>query len=563
MALSPLDLDTAGAIGENAVSGSTRVRVLALAAVGPVATGYAAVAALFALTTALAPLAHFSTSGVLAAALPGWLAAHQVPLALGGPELGVLPLLPTIAVTFLVARAASGAADRLALSSLRGGARLLAAITATHAVTGGAIAALCPAGYVAVDPVLACCYPALLSALAAAVGVLHRPEAAAPLLARVDEVALSGLRGGAFAVVLLFATGGAVLTVGLVTSTGAARDMFTASGSDAGTGIGVLLLSLGYLPNAAVAATSFVAGPGFSLGSVVVSPLEFRGGPVPVLPLLAALPEHEAAWWPVLCVLPLGVGVLVGRHLRDVAEDPRARLRAVAVAAGSVAVAFVVLAGSAGGRLGAGALDPVSMRPVAVSLALALWVAVPAAITAWLGGPHPADPLPGLIPDEDSEEGSGFGEDAGEGSDEGSDGGADGSDGGEGEGPAAGSDGAADGAADGGEGSDGGAGEDIDGGAGDAGDDEARRGSGGDLGGDPGGDPGGGAGGDVDGEPGRGSNEGLGGGVDEGLRGGAGGGAGEDRDDEAGGGSGKGSSRGSGEDPGGGEGRSGGGVADG
>src|SRR5436309_136169 len=76
-----------------AVSLACRVRVLAMVALGPLITGYAAVAAVFALVTAVASRAHFSTTGVLTAAMPGWLAAHQVPVKIEGHELGALPLL--------------------------------------------------------------------------------------------------------------------------------------------------------------------------------------------------------------------------------------------------------------------------------------------------------------------------------------------------------------------------------------------------------------------------------------------------------------------------------------
>jgi hypothetical protein len=104
-----------------------------------------------------------------------------------------------------------------------------------------------------------------------------------------------------------------------------------------------------------------------------------------------------------LFVLPLAVGIVVGRRLRDVDEDPVARLRAVAVATGVVALCFVVLAGSAGGRLGRGPFDPVSMRAAALSIVLVLWIAIPGAVTAWFGGHRTAEPLPGLI-DNDLEE---------------------------------------------------------------------------------------------------------------------------------------------------------------
>src|SRR5256885_10656560 len=66
-----------------------RVRVLAMAVAGPLITGYAAVAAVLALVTAVASRAHFTTAGVFAAAAPGWLAAHQVPIRIEAHELGV------------------------------------------------------------------------------------------------------------------------------------------------------------------------------------------------------------------------------------------------------------------------------------------------------------------------------------------------------------------------------------------------------------------------------------------------------------------------------------------
>ena len=68
---------------------SGRWWLLLVVALGPLITGYAAVAALLALVTAAAANADFSTSGVLLAAGPGWLAAHQVPLDIAGGRLGM------------------------------------------------------------------------------------------------------------------------------------------------------------------------------------------------------------------------------------------------------------------------------------------------------------------------------------------------------------------------------------------------------------------------------------------------------------------------------------------
>lgn len=402
-----LDLDEVDATDEDAnespaatVPLAGRIRVLTFAAVGPLITAYAAVAAIMALVTAVASRAHFSTVGVLGAALPGWLAAHQVPLVIGGHELGALPLLPTIGAVALVARTAAGAADRLEATAPRHGAEVVVAIAAAHGIFGLALALSCSGRPVTVDPLAGLYYPTLIAALAATIGVARRCGLIGLARQRIDAVAVHALRAGGFAVAALLAAGALILLLGLATSVPTARTLFADNAAGLGNGLGAFLLSAGYLPNGVIAGTSFVAGPGFSLGEVAFAPLHFTGGAVPGLPLLAALPEEPAMWWPVLFALPFGVGLLVGRRLRDVAEDPMVRLRAVGIAAGVVAVSFVVLAGSAGGRLAGGPFDPLSMRAAALSLALVAWIGIPGAMVAWLGGPHPAGDGGGLLDDD-------------------------------------------------------------------------------------------------------------------------------------------------------------------
>jgi hypothetical protein len=253
-----------------------------------------------------------------------------------------------------------------------------------------------------VEPLAAFCYPALLAAVAAIAGVARSGGLLAVLLDRVDAVALRGLRVGLLATAALLAAGTLTLGLGLVASLPTVRELFARNGSGPGSGLGLLLLCAGYVPNAVIAATSFVAGPGFVLGEISLTPLRFSGGPVPGLPLLAALPERTAVWWPVLLAVPVGVGVLVGRRLRHAAEEPRARLRAVAVATAVVALSLVVLAGSAGGPAGGGRFDPVDLHAASLSVALVAWVGLTGAAVAWLGGPRPEPDGPaGLIDAED------------------------------------------------------------------------------------------------------------------------------------------------------------------
>lgn len=376
-----------------------KIRALTILAVGPVATGYLAIATLLAIVTGIASDARFTTSGVLTAALPSWLAAHQVPIEIFGLELGVLPLLPTVGIALISGRAAARAAERLELRRPGQAGLVIGTVVVAHAVAGLVVAAVAVDAVVSPDPLAALCYPALVAGVAATIGVARPCGLVEGLARRADVAAVEGLRAGLLAFTLLLTAGGAVVTFGLLTSITTARDLFPMG---VGNAVGMLLLSIGYLPNAIVAATAFVAGPGFTLGTVNVSPLEFHGGRLPGVPLLAALPEHQAAWWPVLFTFPLVVGIVLGRRLRHVDEDPVVRLRAVAIATGVVTVSILVVAGMAGGRLGRGAFDPVSMRAAATSIVLVLWMAVPGGIAAWFGGPRPAaEPLPSLIDDEE------------------------------------------------------------------------------------------------------------------------------------------------------------------
>ncbi|SDD16714.1 cell division protein PerM [Actinokineospora iranica] len=361
-------------------------KVLAVVAIGPLLAVYAAVAALLALVTAVAAEAHFSTAGVLAAAMPGWLAAYQVPVGIGGRSLGALPMLPTVLVLLLVWRTAGSAADRLDVVGPREAGRVVAAVVGAHAVVGLGLALLCSGGAIDVDPLAGLYYPALLAGLAASVGVLPRSGAAEWVALRVDRLALRGLWAGLLAVVALLAVGAGVLTLALAASFGTIRDLFDVD--DTGSAVGMLLLSAGYLPNAIIAATGFAAGPGFGMGGLSIGPLGFTGGSVPALPLLGALPADHALWWLLLLALPAGVGALVGWVLRAVDDSPRSRLRAVAVASVVVALVFAVLGGSAGGPLGGGPFDPLDLRAAWLSVALAVWVGVPGGIVAWLTGPR-------------------------------------------------------------------------------------------------------------------------------------------------------------------------------
>ncbi|WIY03659.1 DUF6350 family protein [Amycolatopsis mongoliensis] len=381
-------------------SRAARVRVLLAAALGPLVTGYAAVAAVLALVALTAPRTVFSGTGVLLAAGPGWLAAHQVRLDLGVHPLGVLPLLPTLGTLALAARTASGAAVRLGCRSPREALPVFATVTGAHALFGLAIALCAEGSPVTANPLVAFVVPGLLAAAASAAGIAWCCGLPDVVAERLDPLALRGLRAGALGLAVLVACGAAVFTVATALSWRTVADMYEPA---FGSSFGMFLLSVLYLPNAVTAALSFVTGPGFSIGDLDVGMFGYRGGAVPGVPLLGGLPEHHAAWWPALLALPAAAGVLVGWSLRKVDADPAQRIRTVAVAGAVVALGCVLLGTLSGGRLGDGPFDPVSV-PVGVASVVAFcWIVIPGSFVAFFTGEHePPAPPPEALEDNEA-----------------------------------------------------------------------------------------------------------------------------------------------------------------
>lgn len=368
-----------------------RIRVLLSAAAWPLLTGYVLIVALLAVVNALAPQANFSVPGVLLAAWPGWLAAYQVPLTIGGQPLGVLPLVSTGVICYLVGRSAGDAAQRLDHREPQQAVVVIGVMAGVHALLGVTIAVLADGTEVTVEPLAAFILPALLGGLAATAGVARRCGLLDLGRKYVDDAAVHGLRAAAFGMAGLLAIGSVVFAASSLLSAPTMHELFVANAPGFGSGLGMLLLSLLYLPNAVVGALSFATGPGVSLGSASMSPFGFSGGTVPGLPLLAGMPESYHAWWPVLLALPVGVGLAVGWTCRQVDPMPLARLRVIAVAGAIIGFACVLLGTFAGGQLGTGPFRAVVIPVGLFSLAAFCLVAVPAGLVAWFAGPQPEE----------------------------------------------------------------------------------------------------------------------------------------------------------------------------
>jgi hypothetical protein len=118
------------------------------------------------------------------------------------------------------------------------------------------------------------------------------------------------------------------------------------------------LLNAAFVPNAALFTGSFLLGPGFAVGgATLVSPAAVVLGPLPLVPLLAALPATgtPAGWvGATMLVPPLAAAVAAHRTLRA-RPLPWDRVLLAGCGGGLVAgVGFALLASISGGAAGPG-----------------------------------------------------------------------------------------------------------------------------------------------------------------------------------------------------------------
>lgn len=334
--------------------------------------GYLGAAVALATLTAAAG-ASSSVAEVARMGAAGWLAAHHVPLSIDGAPLGVLPLLPTLLLGALIARGAAGAAVRSGITHPAEAGWMIGAIAGTHGILGGVLALVATPAMITADPAQATVGCTLVAGAAAGLG-LARPCGFLPAaLRQAPEWVRPGLEAGLWGLAILLIAGFATVLTALMVS---AADVVQMSGSDVGSVLGLIVLSIGYLPNAAIAGLSWLAGPGFSVGVLAVSPLAVHPGPLPPVPLppvplLAALPHGPVPpWCGVVLAVPLLVGAGVGRRCATAGDDLAQRMRILAVAATVLAFGSAMLGALAGGRLGAAAFDPVDVAFGAVAAAV-------------------------------------------------------------------------------------------------------------------------------------------------------------------------------------------------
>ena len=157
--------------------------------------------------------------------------------------------------------------------------------------------------------------------------------------------------------------GAVVFAVALLADLGTAVNVMSQLHLSAGSAVLYIVLMLMLVPNAAIFAGSYLLGPGFTMGvATMVSPTAVTLGPLPMVPMLAALPDDgpTPGWTMALLALaPLTAAFVVVRRGRILSGTLGGTV-AVAAAAGFVAAILLgIVAALAGGAIGPGRMADV------------------------------------------------------------------------------------------------------------------------------------------------------------------------------------------------------------
>ena len=328
------------------------------------AAAYAALAGLVAVAVPvlLAWIADPRSGSGVGAALrtvaQGWLVAHGTALHLPGGTYDLVPLGLLVLPVLLLRRAARTAAACARVPTLRAAARLTAGVAGPYAVLAGVLAGLARTGEVRPSTGQALLGAGVLAGLGAGSGVLSGaglwPAARDALPARLVRCGAAATA----AVSALLAAGALLVGAALARDVGQAAELARSTAPGVVGGLALLLLGVALAPTAAVWGAGWLAGPGFALGTgTAVGPLETVLGPVPALPLLAALPAGSPPG--AVAVLALAVPVLAGVVGGRVVRRRGGGGADAVLAGGFAAVMLGVLCVVGAGPLGDGRLTDV------------------------------------------------------------------------------------------------------------------------------------------------------------------------------------------------------------
>jgi hypothetical protein len=319
--------------------------------------------------------AHGAPSGALRIGALGWLTGHGSGVRIDGVTITAVPLGITLLAAWAIWRLGQRVGDSISghgpdADAIADGERDWTVPVAVALFLAGYVVTAVITTTLAADPSTDPSAPrVVLWSIVLCVGVggpaiaLGSGRAAiwAPELPPVVRAAAHGCRR-----ILQLWLGVAALAfvIALVIDFDTAANVMSQLHTDAGDAALLSALSLSVVPNAVAWSGAYLLGPGFTVGAgTLVTPNAVALGPLPMFPMLAALPDDgdTPGWTPWLVALPVLIGILGAawahrRHRTTRWEEGALRGCASGVLAG---VAFGLLAVVAGGAVGPGRLREV------------------------------------------------------------------------------------------------------------------------------------------------------------------------------------------------------------
>lgn len=400
---------------ENRPVGSRQARELLRVAFGPSVVALVVIAAVVLLQLLIANSDMTGASGAIASM---WLGVHQVPVSIGGRELGVMPLMPMLAMVWGTARttaaatSASGAAAsagnaswfviRWVVASALGGPLLMTAIALAiiHDASSVLTELQTPHALRAFGGVLA------VHAVGALIGVGSRVGRQTLAALGLPNWLPDAVRAAVAGVLALVGLSGVVMVASMVVHWSTMHDLYAITDSVFGQ-FSLTLLSVLYVPNVLMGTAAVAVGSSAHVGLATFSSFTVFGGDIPALPVLAALPSPPLGpVWVALLIVAAASGVAVGQQCALRPVPLLSALAKVTVAAAVAAAAMALLAYAGSGRLGN--FGDVGVDQTTFGPAIFLWFGGIGALTVAMSGgiarrPKRAKPVPPPEPEPEPE----------------------------------------------------------------------------------------------------------------------------------------------------------------
>ena len=365
-------------------SGTRQARDLLRVAFGPSIVALVVIAAVVLLQLLIA---NSDMTGAFGAIASMWLAVHQVPVSIAGSALGVMPLLPVLAMIYGTARTTAAATTsaswfvtRWVVASAVGGPILIAALclAVIHDAASVLTDLQTPDALRAFGGVLA------VHAIGAVVGVGSRVGRRMLRSSPLPSWLFDAVRAAAAGVLALMGFSGVITAGSLVVHWSTMHELYAITDSVFGQ-LSLTVLSVLYVPNVMVGAAAVAVGSSAHVGLATFSSFTVFGGDIPALPILAAAPTPPLGpVWVALMIVAAVSGVALGQQCARRPLPPLTALAKVAVAAALAAVTMAFLGYAGGGTLGN--FGEVGVDQATFGPAVFLWFAGIGGLTVAMSG---------------------------------------------------------------------------------------------------------------------------------------------------------------------------------